>query len=173
MANYASKAKALGLVPKMGDVPAASLDWDQIRSWVSTYMDGKLRGFYTVPFSTTGTGDTEEANEPAIRQCAENLAAGLAQNLRYTEDDPGKMVDNFWWREGNNQLLQIRAGQIKLDRTKVTILDDEDSDQAKEDVDSTTMDVRPMFNEGTELDWDFGQVVNTTNDSPRKNLEDI
>ena len=150
---YSSEALALQQLPKMIGATVAELDWDNaVIPFVDNYIDNKLRGYFDLPFPTAGTPLI--ATEPTVLQMATMLYAGHAQNIRFTEDDPTRIVNNFFWKEGRKMLQQIRAGIIKLDLSIVTIIRDVDDTNAKQDVDSTTIDLRPVFNMGSELDWE-------------------
>lgn len=166
--SYSTSAEALKHIPKMADVPATDLDWNAVIAFIDNYIDNKLRGYYPVPFATSGS--PAEALEPTVKMMARLLYAGWAQHIRYTEDDPTRMPNNIFWKEGRKMLQQIRAGIIKLDRTVVLPVSDPDDAYAKTEADSNTIDLRPVFNMGTELDWEEMVVDETTHE--RINPED-
>jgi len=149
--SYSTKEKALSQVPKMLAATTAELDWDNgVIPFCDNYIDNKLRGFFEVPFPTTA----DQCDEPSILQAANMLYAGHAINIRYTEDDPTRVANNFFWKEGRKMIQQIRAGIIKLDLDHATLITNPDDANAEQDADSTTQDLRPIFNQGNELDWE-------------------
>jgi hypothetical protein len=165
--SYTTKTKALAQVPKMLAATTVDLDWDNaVIPFCDNYIDNKLREFYEVPFSTTA----DQADEPSILQAANMLYAGHAINIRYTEDDPTRVANNFFWKEGRKMIQQIRAGIIKLDLEKVTKITNVDDLHAQDNVDSTTQDLRPIFNEGNELQWE--DICYDENTHERVNPED-
>lgn len=168
---YGLEAEALKLVPKMDGIATEKLNWAAIMTWVDTYIDGHLRGYYVVPFTTAG-GPPTYASEPTIKSLAETLYAGVACALRYSEDDPSRIEDEFWWKQGVNMLKRIRASKISLDLTKC-------AKETRTDWVRTRWATfaRPVFNMGTELDIEPDPLVNPDIDSPdyhrRINPEDV
>ena len=169
---YGKKADAILTVPKMGDVDADELSWTRVQAFIDTYIDNHLRGYYVVPFTKTGAGDDNQADNLTIREMALQLYAGYAMAIRYTEDDPNRLDNNFFWKQGMKMLKRIRKGIIQLDVATST----------KETQDTyiktrvTTLK-RPGFNYGTELDWENDPLVepdiNDVNYHQRVNPEDV
>ena len=151
MSQYATWAKALKVIPKFDEVELADLDPDSVVDWVRQFIDSELLGRYVVPFATTGAGANEEADETTVRFIALNLTAGLALQLRHTEDTPGGEPDNWWWKQGRAKLFRVKAGKDDLDPAHAT-LDTTGTYQGRR-IKAKRMDWPPTFNKGNELDW--------------------
>lgn len=161
MAQYGKKAEALKLLPKMEDVETADLNWDKMGTDIKRLIDTELRGRYVLPFPTTGSGDDEQADEETIRQIAEYLMAGQAQNVRYTEDAPNRMPDNWFWKKGMELLYRVKAIKLNLDPDHSAL--DTSGTFNERRVKSSRANYPPSFNKGNELDW-RKPVIESTGD---------
>lgn len=151
MAQYAKYSEAEKLIPKFEDVETADMDTVKLVDWVREYINWKMRGRYVLPFSTTGSGTDEEANETTLRHIAENLTAGLALHLRHMEDAAGKMPDNWWWNQGSAQLNSVAAGKTDLDPAKAPL--DTSGTYNERRIKVSRASWPPTFNKGNELGW--------------------
>jgi len=126
---------------KTGD--GKEIDTVKVLEIVDIMINAELNELFIVPFASPYPS--------LIITIAEMLYVGFAFNVRYTEDDPNQLEDNWMWLTGWNLLQRIRSGSLIL--TESNIVKVTSDTYAKKKILSNTVDDYPVFNLGDETCW--------------------
>ncbi len=114
---------------------------------VDNYIDSRLASRYTVPF-------TQSTTPPIINDISANLAAyRVLKRLKIETRDEEEDYARTFYNDGMKMLKEIVDGKTEILDTNGDIIEPLD----KSGVVSSTSNHKPVFNEGSEINWKISE----------------